>query len=332
MRVSMLYKMLPVLLLLAFLIPIVAVWPQMGGTDLLSHPQWQQIKTIFIGIFLEALPFVLLGVFLSSLLQMFIKDEWIARWCPKNPILGVVFASFLGFLFPICECGMIPVVRRLMLKGLPAHIAVTFILSGPILNPVVFAATAMAFDSNPGVTYGRMGLAFAVSSLIGLIVYKLFRNNPLKRSLQEFNVKNGSEISHRHEQTWYRFFVHAGDELIEMGKYVVLGIFLTSVIQSLVPRDELLALGGGPLSSYGLMMGFAFILSLCSTSDAFVASAFTHVLSAGPLLSFLVLGPMLDFKSLLMLFATFKPKFVISLSLLIIVLVFTGSVIADTLF
>lgn len=331
MRVSNWYKTLPFLLIFAFLIPIVAVSPQLGGTGLLSHPQWQQIKTIFIGIFLEALPFVLLGVFLSSLLQMFVKDEWIARWCPKNPILGVVFASCLGFLFPICECGMIPVVRRLMLKGLPAHIAVTFILSGPILNPVVFAATMMAFRSHSGITYGRMGLAFAVAVLIGLMVYKLCRSNPLKRSLQEFSLQDGSEGGHRHDKTWSRFFVHAGDELIEMGKYVVLGVFLTSVIQSMIPRDELLALGDGPLSSYGLMMGFAFILSLCSTSDAFVASAFSHVLSPGPLLSFLVLGPMLDFKSLLMLFATFKPKFVISLSLLIIVLVFTGAVLADAL-
>ena len=79
------------------------------------------------------------------------------------------------------------------------------------------------------------------------------------------------------------------------------------------------------------MMGFAFILSLCSTSDAFVASAFTHTFTVGPLVSFLVLGPMLDFKSLLMLSATFKTKFVIGLSLLVMTLVFIGSVAVNAL-
>lgn len=127
-------------------------------------------------------------------------------------------------------------------------------------------------------------------------------------------------------------FVHAGDELIEMTKYLVLGAFLTACIQSFIPRDELLALGNGPAASYLFMMGFAFILSLCSTSDAFVASAFTHSFSVGPLVSFLVLGPMLDFKSLLMLSATFKTKFVIGLSLLVITLVFIGSIAVDALF
>lgn len=325
MRASTFYKTLPLFLMIVFLIPVVAVWPQ-HGTAFFTHPQWQQLKTIFIGIFLEAFPFILMGVFLSSLLQLFVKDEWIARWCPKNPVIGVAFAALLGIVLPICECGMIPVVRRLMLKGLPAHIAITFILSGPILNPVVFAATMMAFRSHSEIAYGRMGLAFVVSALIGLIVYKLCRRNPLKRSLQEFGTQGEGTGAHQHPKTWNSFFTHAGDELFEMGKYVVLGTLLTAIIQTTIPRDELLALGNGPISSYVLMMGFAFILSLCSTSDAFVASAFSHVLTTGPLLSFLVLGPMLDFKSLLMLFATFRPKFVIGLSLLIIVLVFAGSV------
>ena len=116
-----------------------------------------------------------------------------------------------------------------------------------------------------------------------------------------------------------------------MGKYLVLGAFLTACIQSFIPREELLALGNGPTASYLFMMGFAFILSLCSTSDAFVASAFTHTFTVGPLVSFLVLGPMLDFKSLLMLSATFKTKFVIGLSLLVMTLVFIGSVAVNAL-
>lgn len=334
MRYPAIFKMLPFILPLVFVIPVLTIWLQRDLNPMPSQ-DLQQVKTVFTGIFLEALPFILLGVLLSSLLQLFVKEQWVRRLTPKNPVVGVLFASMLGILFPICECGMIPVVRRLMLKGMPAYIAVTFILSGPILNPIVFASTIMAFRSHPEVTIGRMGLAFAVAVTTGLLVYVFSRSSPLKRSFQEFTEQGsskGERLLHEHPKTWRSLFVHAGDELIEMCKYLVLGAFLTACIQSFIPREELLALGNGPAASYLFMMGFAFILSLCSTSDAFVASAFTHTFTVGPLVSFLVLGPMLDFKSLLMLSATFKTKFVIGLSLLVITLVFTGSVAVNALF
>ncbi|WP_194543362.1 permease [Paenibacillus sp. FSL W7-1279] len=333
MKYPVIFKMLPFMIPLVFVIPVLTIWLQ-NDSSLISSRDIQQVKTVFTGIFLEALPFVLLGVLLSSLLQLFVKEQWVRRITPKNPVIGVLFASMLGIVFPICECGMIPVVRRLMLKGMPAYIAVTFILSGPILNPIVFAATFMAFRSHPEVTIGRMGLAFTVAITVGLLVYVFSRNNPLKRSLQEFSEQDsavGERKLHEHPKTWRSLFVHAGDELIEMGKYLVLGAFLTACIQSFIPREELLALGNGPTASYLFMMGFAFILSLCSTSDAFVASAFTHTFTVGPLVSFLVLGPMLDFKSLLMLSTTFKTKFVIGLSLLVMTLVFIGSVAVNAL-
>ena len=119
-------------------------------------------------------------------------------------------------------------------------------------------------------------------------------------------------------------FLHAGDEFVDMSKYLVIGALITACIQTFVSRSDLIQLGNGPVASYVFMMGFAYVLSLCSTSDAFVASAFSHTFALGPLISFLVLGPMLDFKSTLMLLSTFRTRFVIGLSLAIIVLVLPG--------
>jgi uncharacterized membrane protein YraQ (UPF0718 family) len=80
------------------------------------------------------------------------------------------------------------------------------------------------------------------------------------------------------------------------------------------------------------MMGFAYILSLCSTSDAFVASSFVNTFTTGSLLTFLVFGPMLDFKGTLMLLSVFKTKFVLLLMALIVVTVLSGSLIFERLF
>ncbi|CAH1194878.1 Putative two-component membrane permease complex subunit SMU_747c [Paenibacillus allorhizoplanae] len=287
----------------------------------------QSFKTIFISLILEALPFILLGVLLSSLLQTFVPESTIRRFTPRNPVLGILFACLLGILFPMCECGMIPIVRRLILKGMPVYIAVVFIIAGPILNPIVFAATLMAFRNHPSIAYSRMVLAFIVVIIIGLILYRLVKRSPLRLGQNHESKSPLHDVHHLHDNHHYHhsdnpnkvmtFFVHSSSEFFEMGKFLVFGALLTALIQVFMQRESLLAIGQGPLSSHFFMMGLAYILSICSTSDAFVASSFQTSFTSGSLLTFLVFGPMLDFKSTLMLLSVFKIRFVLLLVLLI---------------
>jgi len=125
---------------------------------------------------------------------------------------------------------------------------------------------------------------------------------------------------------------HASDEFFDMGKYLILGAMITAAIQTVVSRESLMSIGQGDFQSHLFMMGLAFVLSLCSTSDAFVASSFATTFSAGSLLTFLVFGPMLDIKSMLMLLSAFKTKFVLKLSALIIVVVLVCSLVFERIF
>ncbi|MDM5277368.1 permease [Paenibacillus silvae] len=349
MRMAASLKLLTFLVPCAFVVPVIITFaPDLSRVW--NSEALQNIKTVFVSIFLEAAPFLLMGVFLSSLMQWFVSEEMVRRLTPKHPVGGVLVAGLLGIIFPICECGMIPVVRRLMRKGMPAYIAVTFILSGPVVNPIVFTATLLAFPNHPEITIARMGLAFAVAAAVGGLVYVFVKNSPLRlpkgvttevKTHPGFKMAVSPSHSHSHSHThshggfhdhhhthpkdWRSFFIHAGDEFVDMSKYLVIGALITACIQTFVSRSDLIALGNGPVASYVFMMGFAYVLSLCSTSDAFVASAFSHTFALGPLISFLVLGPMLDFKSTLMLLSTFRTRFVIGLSVAIVILVFAGS-------
>ncbi|WP_426451627.1 permease [Paenibacillus sp. S-38] len=364
-------------------------------------------KTLFISIILEALPFVLLGVFVAALLQRFVSEAAVRRFTPKNPVLGILFACVLGLIFPLCECGMIPVIRRLMQKGMPAYVAVVFILAGPIINPVVYASTYMAFRSRPEIAYSRMGMAFITAVAVGLLVYRFVKRNPLRSpsgtatgsgsSAAQVNAgpdvhahcEDGScghahhdhrhshgehhshaGLDHRHSHREHRshvgldhrhshgehhrhghhhhhhdhaeaasgsrvmrilsVFGHASDEFFDMGKYLIFGAFLTAAIQTVLDRESLVSIGQGELSSHLFMMGLAFVLSLCSTSDAFVASSFATTFSAGSLLTFLVFGPMIDMKSTLMLLSAFRARFVLLLSVLTAVIVLTVSLAFQT--
>ncbi|MGG1553343.1 permease [Paenibacillus ferrarius] len=336
----------------------------------------KDVFTAFMDIFLDALPFMFMGVLLSTVVENFIPEGVIQRMTPRNPIGGVLFACVLGIMFPLCECGMIPFVRRLMRKGMPVYIAVIFILVGPILNPIVFASTWMAFRGDPSMAYARMGLTFGVALVIGLWLTRFLKKDPLRHPVtpsgdstaaihkshthahehhrhdhvaphqdhhdhhhhhdqdghthdHHHHHEHGHDHAHHHDHGGRAMTMlsHGTSEMIEMSKYLMLGAFLTAIIQTFVAQDSLTAIGQGAIFSHVFMMGFAYLLSLCSTTDAFVAFSFAKTFSPGSLLAFLVFGPMIDVKSTLMLLSIFKSRFVLSLSIVVAITVFTGSLL-----
>ncbi|UOY92756.1 permease [Ectobacillus sp. JY-23] len=285
-------------------------------------PDWRNMIVMFLSVFLEAMPFVIVGVFASACIQTFISEAQIKRLIPKFPVVGILPAACIGLIFPMCECVIIPVVRRLIQKGLPVHLGIVMIVSVPILNPIVFASTYYAFRSTPQMAYDRMVVAGISAILIGVAMYILYTER--KDVLQPYEEQ--VEVTHVHG----RFFTtmhHAADEFFEAGKYVVIGAFVASIFQTFLSRDVLTSFAANEFVSPFIMMVFAYILSLCSEADAFIAASLQHAFPAKPLLAFLVFGPMLDFKNTLMLFAYFKKKFAFVLIGVISIIVYLVSIL-----
>ncbi|MCD9026506.1 permease [Cohnella sp. NL03-T5] len=302
---------------------------------ILNNPKLQIFKTIFLSIIMETMPFLWIGVFISALLHVFVSDQAMKKMIPKNPVLGILTASVLGIVFPLCECGMVPAIRRLINKGMPLYVATTFILVGPILNPIVFWSTFTAFRGRPEIAYGRMGLAFAVALAVGLIIYRFVHTNQLRVQVHAHGhsaVNQHDHEHHSHENKLVAVMGHAISEFFDMGKFIVFGAFLVGMLQTFVSQDNLVSLGQGQGSANALMMGLGFILSLCSTSDAFVAQSFVTTFSTGSLIAFMVFGPMMNLKGLLMMSAVFKTRFVLLLSALVVVLVYAGTLLLQYFF
>lgn len=304
-----------------------------ASETLLQNPKLQLFKMMFVSIIIEALPFILIGVILSALVEVFVSEQMIKRMIPANPVLGILTVCLLGIIFPVCECGMVPAVRRFIQKGMQLHAAMTFLVVGPILNPIVLWSTYTAFRNKPEMTYARMGLAFAAALVIGLIIYYFVKSDPLKISKQSSNA-----IGHHHEHGgsgWNKLtqvMGHSIEEFFDMGKYLIFGALLVGLLQTFIPKESLVALGHSPGSANVLMMALGFILSLCSTSDAFVAQSFSATFSQGSLLAFMVLGPMLNLKGILMMSAVFKTRFVLLYSLLVVGYVYLGTLIVEKVF
>lgn len=288
-----------------------------------AQSSFLQLNSIFISILIEAIPFILIGVILSGIIQMFVSEEMIARIMPKNRFLAVLFGALAGVLFPACECGIIPITRRLLLKGVPLHAGVAFMLTAPIINPIVLFSTFIAFGNRWSVVFYRGGLALTVSLIIGVILSYQFKDNQL--------LKPDEPGHHHHHGTLLQklggTLRHAIDEFFSVGKYLIIGAFIAAAMQTYVKTSTLLAIGQNDVSSSLVMMGLAFVLSLCSEVDAFIASSFSSTFSLGSLIAFLVFGAMVDIKNLLMMLAAFKKRFVFLLITYIVVIVLAGSLL-----
>ncbi|MGG0463522.1 permease [Priestia aryabhattai] len=280
-----------------------------------------QMNTIFISILIEALPFILLGVIISGIIQIFVTDEMMAKAIPKNKFGAIVLASVIGALFPACECGIVPITRRLMAKGVPLYAAIPFMLTGPIINPVVLFATFVAFGNDWKIMIERGVVAFLVSLIVGLILAFQFKTPQVKNEIHVHTAskKMGEKIGDA--------LKHTIDEFFSVGKFVIIGGLIAAAMQTYVNTSTLMALGHGVVSSNVVMMGLSYILSLCSSADAFIASSFRSTFNDSAIIAFLVFGPMFDIKNTLMMLSQFKTKFVFSLFVYVFILVLVLSLL-----
>ncbi|MCP3739292.1 permease [Rossellomorea sp. BNER] len=267
------------------------------------------ISTIFLSIILEAIPFILIGVFASAIIQVFVSENLLKKLIPKNrPYIALVPAALVGALLPVCECAIVPVARRLIKKGIPLHLGIVIMVTAPILNPIVLASTYYAFQNNMIIVWGRMGIAFVAAIFIGALLYRFYGT---KNAL----IEKKNQVPHHHhhgkQNKVLQTIIHASDEFFDMGKYLIIGALVASIFQTFLDREVLISIGSGDFVAPAIMMGFAYIVSLCSEADAFVASSFGTLFTSSSLLAFLVYGPMIDFKNTLLMLAYFKKRFVV---------------------
>jgi len=300
----------------------------------------QVFVIVLFSILLEAFPFILLGALVASVIEVLVTPEQVQRLVPRNRVLAVGMGALLGAIFPVCECGVIPVVRRLIRKGVPLPAAVSYLLAAPIVNPVVIVSTIIAFRGGPEavlVPVLRVLLGVSIAIVVGLLVGRLARQEELLTEAARPDVASeaGSDppaeaaaslaVTATAAAPWREkvgaIMAHAAGEFIDVGRYLVLGSLLAASMQTFVSRQALLGLGGNLTASVVVMMGLAFVLSLCSEADAFVARSFMQFGTAAKL-SFLVLGPMLDIKLIMMYLGVFRRRLIVVIIASVLVLNF----------
>lgn len=302
----------------------------------------RDIAIYFTTIMLEAIPFLLLGALISAIIEEFVSEERISKMIPKNRVLGSLVGIFLGLFIPACDCAVIPIAMRLKKKKVPTNVIVSFMLASPIISPVVLLSTFFAFGETekmllfglemPKLFVYRTIFGVLVALVVGIILDIICKDAVLKEEIYEHHHHHhdhehihtcnhhheGCSCSHHEKETGSLgrvkniINIMYGD-FMGIISYMAVGALLAATMQILLPISNIGGIVQNKYISTFIMMLLAFALSLCSTSDAFIARTFMNSLSKNSILAFILLGPMIDIKNTIILNKSFNKKFVIVL-------------------
>ncbi|RYD27581.1 MAG: hypothetical protein EOP87_20975 [Verrucomicrobiaceae bacterium] len=288
----------------------------------------------YLSILFEGAPFILVGAMISGVLDIFLPPGMMERILPKRKVPAVLVAGLLGLFLPICECAVVPVIRRLVQKGLPISCGLTYMLAAPVLNPITALSTWHAFQGQQPWTMviARLGLAYALAVGVGLITCKVSLGkmltpklvdsirrsmlgkagnfDPFSASFQPGQPVAGKKTGSM--DTRVVAAVRSGlRDFVDVGIYFSLGVAITAFFNTgIAPgADGLNRLAGGAVTGPAAMMVLAFLLSLCSTSDAFIAATLHHF-SFVAKLAFLTFGPLMDLKLIFLYRTVFQGRLI----------------------
>ncbi|MCD8349249.1 MAG: permease [Planctomycetaceae bacterium] len=311
-----------------------------------DNPVVSTFAVIFSSIMLEAMPFMLLGTLVGGCIEVFVDRSRMDSLLPKSSLASACLAAAMGIVFPVCECAIVPVVRRLAGKGLPAAAAVAYLLAGPIVNPVVALSTAMAYNFDWRVAAIRLGLGYVIAVVVALVIDKIFRDESIFIASVQGERKHrhsavcgcGHHHEHGHDHKGHNTGLgsrlalacnHALDDFMATAPYLVVGALIAALAQTSLDRRLLVGLASSSLWSSTLMMILAVLLNLCSEADAFIAASFRGLTPFSAQMAFLLIGPMFDIKLLLMYRNLFKGRVVPLVATLVVAAVSVAAIMVE---
>jgi uncharacterized membrane protein YraQ (UPF0718 family) len=177
----------------------------------------QEFVLVFTSIVIEALPFILVGAVVSSLLAVYVSDRTFSRVGRLPAHVQVPGAMACALAFPVCECGSVPVARRLISRGLHPAAGLAFMLAAPVVNPVVLASTWVAYSGSGlslEMTLARLGVGLTVAAIAGVA---------LRRAVKPEPAEPADEHHHAGERGLGVVAGHVAGDFMFMGKFLVFG-------------------------------------------------------------------------------------------------------------
>lgn len=296
---------------------------------MLHPPAWVgDASLILLSLLVQGIPFLLVGALVAGGITAWMPMTPLIRGWPKHPALSAFCGACFALSLPACDCAVVPVVRRLVRKGAPLSASVAYLLAAPSLNPICLVSTWFAFrlGSPWHLLAWRAGGSLFLAVAVGMIASRFSPRFILKGEVLL------SSTAEAEAMPWMQFKPMPGliqhrcatalavglNDFLSVSTLYVLGALSSALLQTFLPMGKMLATRGALGVPMALLL--AFLLSLCSSADAFVVNAFGALGLAGQL-AFLWLGPIYNLRVLFLYRSLFHYRAIFSLGLILVLLI-----------
>ena len=147
--------------------------------------------------FLLLSPMLLLGLFLSGLIHVFISREAILRWLRHDSLKSVSTSAALGVPVPLCSCSVVPVVAEMRRKGASRSSCMSFLITAPETGADSILVTNVFFGWIAAVV--RPIISFVTAVVAGVFCIRLIRGDDSKAPTSHQDHDHGHSHEHEHD-------------------------------------------------------------------------------------------------------------------------------------
>ena len=270
----------------------------------------------FLEYSLDVLPYFFVATVIGAFIQSFMSFVLVRKFINKRFIAPVITSVF-GASVPVCSCSMIPIAQTINSLSKSYAPAIAFLISAPILSPVIFFLMLGMFGWE--LTIFRFVFGLFLALFASIIVDFIFKKPP---SLPMFSSSSSS-------QSKLELFKSAFKEIfIGTGKYVLLGLLIASALTVLIPPTIVSKFSEYSIS-YFLITVFSIPVYVCSGEEIPIAKSLVDLgLSNGQALTFMLASAGICIPTIM---ATIKlfPK---GLVIFYVSIWFIGSIVGGILF
>ncbi len=239
---------------------------------------WQ----IFLDYTKEVLPYFFLALLFTTFLKIYLRPGFLVKVL-RSSKLAPLFSSLLASILPVCSCSVIPL--AIFINNLSRTYAPTlsFLMIAPVISPVTFLLTLGMLKTKFALFRVLITLIFA--NLLSFLSIYLFKKE--EREIEEREIAIPEVASHE-KRDWRVFLREFTCEGLAIGKYVLLGLFLASLLVALLPSDKITMLSKFSFS-YFLIAFVSVPIYVCSGEEVPIARALIDLgLTPGQAMVFLL--------------------------------------------
>ena len=261
----------------------------------------ESLSLLFVSLFLQALPFLLLGALASGIIGSAANPGWLIQYLPESAFGQVCMGALSGLWLPVGETGTIPLAKQFRKLRFPNRFTIAFLVAAPVVNPISIASLWVVFGSG-FVLIGCVVMALVAALVTGVVVeVETGADHSQKAALRVITKTSKEQITR-----FQRAVVIAVDVFFETGRWLILGVLVSALIMVVFRPGRLISEGLGGIAWVAASGILGILHSYEASSAPFTLMPLMDLIPQGAIISAIVVGSQASVKRIFLLRLVFE--------------------------